>query len=160
MECRRIKKKLSSYLDEEISQREREDIALHLNSCLDCAREMKALSDMCLLLREDSGVEPSQDFLVQLFERIKGKDKRYSLAGRKNWSFTPFPVLVRMVVLLVLGIFIGAGLGALTSPGRQAAIELRTSRNLAIEADLQNFQSVYPRSLTQAYLNQSSTFKS
>lgn len=160
MDCKGVKKRLSAYLDGEAGQGESEDIVHHVNSCPDCTAEMKVLSDTCLLIREDSGIEPSQDFLTQLLERIRGEQGRESLVRRKEWPFISLPAFARLAVLLVVAIVIGAGLGTLTSYERRAAIELRPGKNLAIEADLQNFQSVYPQSLTQVYLNLSSSFKS
>ncbi|MCX5884533.1 MAG: zf-HC2 domain-containing protein [Proteobacteria bacterium] len=160
MDCKGVKRRLSAYVDGEVEQQERKNIAHHVNSCPDCTREMKALQDTCLLISEDSGVEPSPDFLLQLFERVKVEQEKVSLVRRKGWSFTSLPAFARVAVLLVLGIVIGAGLGTLTSFEKQAAIGLRPDKNLAIEANLQNFQSVYPQSLTQVYLNLSSSFKS
>jgi anti-sigma factor RsiW len=160
MGCREVKKLLSPYTDGELNQEERDLVVNHLSSCPDCSLELRKLEDTCLLLQVDSGIEPSQDFLLQLFEKVRGKQDRDSLVRRKGWSFTSLPAFGRLAVLLVLGMVIGAGLGTLTSYEKHAAIELRLDKNLAIEANLQNFQSVYPQSLTQVYINLSSSFKS
>jgi anti-sigma factor RsiW len=160
MECREIRKRLSAYLDGELKQGEWERVANHITSCPDCARELKTLQETCSLLKVDEGIEPSQDFLLQLFEKIGSGGKGYQSLQRARWSFTSVPAFIRLTIVLLLGMVVGVGFGSLTSSERQGGIALTRSMNAAQRIALDNFQSVHPQSLTQAYRNLTSPLKS
>ena len=160
MDCRGVKKRLSAYLDREVDRRESEEIVQHINSCPDCTREMKALHDTCLLLREDVGVEPSQDFPVQLYERVRGEEDRYSMVKKPYLPLRSLPALARIAVVLILGIFIGTGLGSLTFRKKDVLVELKPGQHTVMGAKLDNFHSIYPQSLTRAYVNLSTSQRS
>jgi anti-sigma factor RsiW len=160
MECREIRKRLSAYLDGELKQGEWERVANHITSCPDCARELKTLQETCSLLKVDEGIEPSQDFLLQLFEKIGSGGKGYQSLQRTRWSFTSVPAFIRLTIVLLLGMVVGVGFGSLTSSERQGGVALTRSMNAAQGIALDNFQSVHPQSLTQAYINLTSPLKS
>jgi hypothetical protein len=70
------------------------------------------------------------------------------------------PAFIRLTIVLLLGIVVGVGFGSLTSSERQGGVALTQGRNVAQATALDNFQSVHPQSLTQAYINLTSLLKS
>ena len=160
MECREFRKRLSAYLDGELKQGEWERVANHVTSCSNCGRELRALQETCSLLKVDKGIEPSEDFLLQLFEKAGSGRKGYQSLQRARWSFTSVPAFMRLTIVLLIGMAVGVGFGSLTSPERQGGVALTQGRNVAQATALDNFQSVHPQSLTQAYINLTSLLKS
>jgi anti-sigma factor RsiW len=158
MDCRDIKKLLSPYLDGELDEEESKRVASHITSCLDCSLELRELKDTCLLLKEDKEIEPSQDFFPLLLERVNREKDRYTPFRKAYWHLGSLPAFARLTIVLVLGAIIGVWLGSIISLERNAVIKLKREGNLAKVAQLENLQSVPPRSLTQAYINLTSPF--
>jgi anti-sigma factor RsiW len=161
MDCREIKKRLSPYQDGELPEEESTMIAYHIASCPDCAQELRTLQTTSLLLKGDTEVEPSPDFLSQVVNRVSREDERYLFFRKPYWPLNSLPTSARLTIGLILAIFIGVGLGSITSPDeRGTVIVQKQERNAVIAAALENFQSVHPQSLTQAYINLTSSSKS
>lgn len=152
MNCCRVKRRLSAYLDGEVTGHEKRDIEEHVKLCSSCSFEMKTLREICLLLKEDSGVEPSSDFLLKVFAKIKKKQGRYSLLNR-DWTLTPSFSWIRVALLLILSVAIGISLGSITSRGKPPAFLIWPEGKLPRETYLEDFKNVPPGSMTQVYLN-------
>jgi len=71
MKCSRIKKKLSAYLDGEMSERERQIISQHLQQCEECNKELAALSAVRDAINTIDGMEVPPYFVTRLRQHIR-----------------------------------------------------------------------------------------
>jgi anti-sigma factor RsiW len=160
MDCRDVEKYLSPYMDSELAERERKEIADHIGSCSVCSRELKELHDTCLLLRVDEGIDPSPGFPSRLSRMVERERGGYRRIRRLSWSSVSLPAFARLTVLLLIGIMIGIGAGSYSSHQGVNFFKPQLNRNMTVGTELQNFQSVPPRSLTEVYLKLALTGKS
>ena len=75
MKCAMIKKKLSAYLDGEISEEERTAIMEHLEQCEECRGELTSLSKVVDILSGIEGIEVSPYFMTRLRQQIREQAK-------------------------------------------------------------------------------------
>jgi anti-sigma factor RsiW len=71
MKCSQIKKKLSAYLDGEISDNEKRMITEHLKACAICQEELVILSRIKESLNVVDGMKVPSYFMTRLRQRIK-----------------------------------------------------------------------------------------
>lgn len=95
MECSKIN--LSAYLDNELSEKERLEIERHIEICRDCREEIETLSSLnnnLLNLKEE--IEPSSNFNMKFWERVKAEDER------KKIGLFWLPIPATAVLLLII----------------------------------------------------------
>jgi len=108
MDCKKVKKELSSYLDNEISLNKKLKMEEHLKKCVACARRLKELKRIHTLMQGIPSQEPEPGFYERLSLRLG--EKRVSLkerlfGWRHNWQLSLSPagkMAVAVSVLLVL----------------------------------------------------------
>jgi len=114
MSCKKWKKKLSSYLDNEVSYRERLKIEKHLKSCPACFNEFKQLERVHRLVQSIQPEKPRPGFYERLSERLSQEKLtlREKLVGwRYSWQLS-FPrvgkiaVAISAVMLLSVSFYI------------------------------------------------------
>lgn len=108
MKCKRAKRRLSAFLDDELKEKEREGIKTHLKGCPSCARELEALSSSWDILLKLETVEPPA-YLIQrtMAEIATGKGK---IAWWQEIFLRPAPVLATILIGLLTGGFLGQSL--------------------------------------------------
>ena len=110
MRCQKVKRKLSAFLDGELSEKKASRIAEHLSGCQHCQQEAASLSSVWKRLEEMGEVDPSPYFWTRLNARIaQVEERRFSLGkilGILNRSLLP----ATAVVALVVGLWIGGAL--------------------------------------------------
>ena len=110
MRCQKVKRKLSAFLDGELSERKASRIAEHLSGCQHCQQEAAFLSSVWERLEEMREVDPSPYFWTRLNARIaQVEDRRFSLdkvRGILNRLLVP----ATAVAALVVGLWIGGAL--------------------------------------------------
>lgn len=75
MTCEVVREELVAYCDGELSQQEREQIAVHLKTCPACAHEEAQLAQMTRLLTEMERIEPSPNFAANFWQRLAQERK-------------------------------------------------------------------------------------
>lgn len=101
MDCNDVRKKLSSYLDDELSFGEREILEKHLGLCSSCADEEKSLFLISSLMDEIPTVDISPFFAEKVIAEAKAEsDKPYNLRFLK-----PALAGIGIIVVLLTGIF-------------------------------------------------------
>jgi anti-sigma factor RsiW len=132
MKCSRIHKKLSAFLDGELSEEARNSISEHLKTCESCQRaieELSLVSDSLDILGEETA---PPFFGARVKRRIAELDRRRSF---------PAPMLERVrratmpaaaVALLCLSILAGGGLG-------KGIYELRAEKTSREEVEFVDF---------------------
>ena len=71
MTCEEIRNELVAYHDGELSERDRRYIALHLESCQECAREDASNALLDQLLTQVDRISPSTDFTANFWRRLE-----------------------------------------------------------------------------------------
>ncbi len=109
MVCKKIRKELSSYLDNEGSFNRRVKIEKHLKRCTNCFYRLEQLKKIHTLTQEALLEEPKQGFYERLFPRLEEGEKRIGLkeklfGWRYNWRLSLSPVGKMAVTISVLAI--------------------------------------------------------
>jgi anti-sigma factor RsiW len=107
MRCRAIQRKLSAFLDGELSEKQTARITRHLSRCTACAQEAASLSSVWEALGESQEIVPSPYFWTHLSARIaQAEEGRFSLGGMwgtLNRLLIPATGIIASVVGLWLG---------------------------------------------------------
>ena len=69
--CNAVKEELVAYRDGELSKRDREQIAAHLQTCAECAREEAQLAQVEQLFSHMERITPSPDFAATFWKRLE-----------------------------------------------------------------------------------------
>lgn len=124
MDCQKVEEFLSAYLDNELPDEEKAQIAQHLESCAGCREEYQALVKTVAALAALPEIDPPAHFRRELFGRLEKKygPKGFSLRsllpkkGLKIRLSTWMPLAAAFVLLIVVlpGILNIAGAGMST----------------------------------------------
>lgn len=109
MVCKKIRKELSSYLDNEVSSNKRVKIEKHLKRCTNCSYRLEQLKKIHTLTQKALGREPKEGFYERLSPRLEEGEKRIGLKEklfewRYNWRLSLSPVGKMAVTISVLAI--------------------------------------------------------
>jgi predicted anti-sigma-YlaC factor YlaD len=140
MRCRKVRRKLSAFLDGEVREKEKEKIASHLKACSSCGEKARILSSVLTLLEKGrESIKPSPYFWNRLDHRIaqieRKKDAFAKLLERINRAFIP----ATATAVLVIGLFIGIQLGEVVYCGIAESLSRKDSSSLQEAVD----QSLY-----------------
>ncbi len=69
--CNAVKEELVAYRDGELSEQDREQIAAHLQTCAECAREEAQLAQVEQLFSQMERITPSPDFAATFWKRLE-----------------------------------------------------------------------------------------
>jgi predicted anti-sigma-YlaC factor YlaD len=111
MKCSEIRKKLSAFLDGEVSEEEKYLISEHLKLCDLCRKEFEALTQVSEILEVIDEVQVSPFFIIRLKQRIIEQKSR----SRARFPFVEWirkvAVPVTATALIMLSFLIGSHLG-------------------------------------------------
>lgn len=95
MECERIRKLLSAYLDGELPEEERKEVRKHLFICSQCELEFKKIRNMKgLIIQFGQSFEPKVDYGIH-YEAFQSQ-----INGRRLKEILLFSVLACIIILL------------------------------------------------------------
>jgi len=109
MVCKKIRKELSFYLDNEVSLDKRVKIEKHLKRCTNCSYRLEQLKKIHTLIQKALFREPKEGFYERLSPRLEKGEKRIGLkeklfGWRYNWRLSLSPVGKMAVTISVLAI--------------------------------------------------------
>lgn len=109
MKHRRIQKLLSAYIDDELTQQEREAVKVHVHTCGECTKilsELKCNSQRIADLRQPAPPGIWETVQERIVSGQRTKDRSRSRHIRRRWIFRPVPAVAGTIVLacLVLGL--------------------------------------------------------
>ncbi len=113
MKCKEARRRLSIFLDNELSQKEALEIKGHISQCVFCAKEAEALSAALGFIKELGTIEPPLDFWDNLSKKIIPQEERvfsYGFFRRVVQMPVPAAASFILVVGLLLGIYLGNAL--------------------------------------------------
>lgn len=85
MRCRKVRKLLGPLIDKELSEKQRQEVAAHLEGCSDCRAELESLRKAEVLSRQLARPEPDQVYWQTFLPRLKQKivpQKKMPVRGR------------------------------------------------------------------------------
>lgn len=86
MTCKFVQEELVAYCDGELPEQEREQIAVHLKICAECAREEAQLTQVEQLLATMERITPSPDFAATFWKRL---EQEQAQASANPFSLAP-----------------------------------------------------------------------
>lgn len=101
MKCSEVRRMLPAWLDRELADSRRDEVAKHLAACVVCRAEMAALRRDLAALASGRAPEPSPFLLTRVMAEVRTR----RLARR----FLPVPVLRAAAAVLVVAASLGAG---------------------------------------------------
>jgi anti-sigma factor RsiW len=117
MRCRKARKRLSAFVDGEVSEREREGIYRHLETCPSCGEEAIVLSSLSVLLRgEKESIKASPYFWNRLEQTIiLAETNKKAFDSIREWLDRTL-VPAGATAVIAIGLFIGTHLGGAIYP--------------------------------------------
>jgi hypothetical protein len=105
MKCRKLKRELSAYLDNELPNKEKQLIYEHLQKCEICQNELTSLLQQDKFLKQLQSIEPSIDFDIKMWEKIRLQNANNEPRIIKL-SWLPIPAMSFLIILIVLNLSI------------------------------------------------------
>jgi anti-sigma factor RsiW len=113
MKCNKVTKRLSAWLDGEVSGTEKDRISRHLEKCANCRQELEILKADANVLRAFESPDASPYLLTRVMAEVRAEEP-VRMPARRPWWQRAMPIAAG--VLLVAG-----GLVAGTVMGNQMA---------------------------------------
>ncbi len=113
MECAQVKKRLSTFLDNEVTAKENNQISEHIKSCMNCNNELEALSQVSDFLNVMDEVDVSPYFMVRLKQRIRSESSKGFIRLPFFESIKRIAVPAGIAALFIISILSGNRLGSL-----------------------------------------------
>ena len=109
MRCKKLRKIYLKYIDDELSEQERQFVEKHIQDCPDCAGEISSLEKMRSLLQTAAKVEVSDQYWDTYWDRLERKlpaePAQVTLASRMSDFFAEMfrrPVIIGQVTISVI----------------------------------------------------------
>jgi anti-sigma factor RsiW len=144
MSCTNIRKKIKAYCDGELQAGEATAVKNHIEDCPACSREAAALARTWELLLELPPVREAPDCIPATMARILADEESTLSQKILRWLF-PVPASAATAAL-VIGLFIGIGLGRVISTAYLDRLEPDSALYLEV------FQDAPPQSIGDAYM--------
>ncbi len=112
MKCQKVRKKLTTFLDGQAREIDKKSISHHLEICQCCRQEVKELTSLSFLLKQEKeSVQASPYFWNQIEQAIiQAETNKQPLDMIREWiNRTLIPVGAATVI--ILGLLIGTNLG-------------------------------------------------
>jgi anti-sigma factor RsiW len=103
MDCEKVYRKLSSYIDNELRSEEKQLISEHVGHCEKCAAELNVLKREEAFLRQVHDVQPSSDFRARFWERVRNEEAAGAVR-RTFWDvliqrWIPVPIACSLLIV-------------------------------------------------------------
>lgn len=103
MECRKVLRKLSAYMDKELSDAESAALAVHLKNCEDCRKELGLLAGQDRFIASAAGIEPSAGFNARVWRKIDSAVKETYIPVLR-WLPVPAACVILIIAFLSFSI--------------------------------------------------------
>jgi anti-sigma factor RsiW len=132
MDCRDTKKRLSAYIDNELSLKERQSVERHLGQCPSCAHEERELRIVSILMERIPDDNSSPFFAERVISKVKIG------TGEPRMVYRLKPVLAGLLAIVLLIITI-------------AGLSLENTNRPGLYPYLRNFDDFPPGSFSDIY---------
>jgi hypothetical protein len=104
MEHTELRRKLSDYLDDAVSTRDRQEIEEHLNGCLRCREALAELKQVVAAIHDIPPVEPPPWLTTRIMARVREETAPRPSLLRRLFSPFPFKIPLEAAVLVCLSV--------------------------------------------------------
>jgi anti-sigma factor RsiW len=159
MSCQCIQKRLSAYQDNEVGEKEREQIAGHLKGCTACRSVHAEMDQLWRSVGGIPGIEVSPGFERRLLAKIRTAPEPrswWSFASvyfGRRWIHVPAMVLGLMLMGVALGGYLGNVLVSVSRSVPGWGVSSQTSEDIY---SFNVFTAVPPGTLGEGYLRMAS----
>jgi predicted anti-sigma-YlaC factor YlaD len=143
--CSKIRRRLSAYLDGELDSVKKVSIESHLENCQACRHELKIVNQSWHFL--DSLPEPEPP--LYFYTRLKARLSSAARERKESWLDRVL-IPVSAVVVVILGVFMGSVVG---KNGKQVVQEVPAEDNIVSSLYLDHFDDFPTASLGEVYVN-------
>ncbi|MBE0460678.1 MAG: zf-HC2 domain-containing protein [Candidatus Aminicenantes bacterium] len=151
MKCKKVKERLSAFMDDELDRKKTSEIEQHLAECSACNQELKLLTKTWGSLEVWEKIEPSDNFEAIFWQKIRGRELRQPLFQRLLTKVIPVPTAV---IILIIGLVGGIYLCNILYPKET---KVYTDESLSLVKEnflyLNNFEDFPPESLGGLYIS-------
>jgi predicted anti-sigma-YlaC factor YlaD len=105
MKCVDSQNFIMKFFDKELNDIEEAQLKHHLKNCKNCSEEFNSLKEIFDIVEQDPGIEPPEDFELQVMSRIAKEEKIYKKTMDNN-SFV-YDILLVSISLVFAIIFVG-----------------------------------------------------
>jgi predicted anti-sigma-YlaC factor YlaD len=154
MKCKNVRKKIFSYIDKELSNRESSKIQNHLNECAYCKKQYDILSVIFTGTENYEKAIPSP----YLWTRLSSKIEEFEKCKSHFWIRIPkFAESLVMVVLFLISITIGIFLGNFPNLNNSETTDLKpalTENDKFVRSSyVETFDDLPPQSVGGVYVS-------
>lgn len=154
MECKKVKEKLSAFIDNELKESNRVKIEQHLADCPFCMQEAKLLAQAWNALEVWDKMEVPDNFEIRFWQRVRKREEKKLSIQKLIRSIVRIPVPAAAVIILVVGLILGNYLGNIlypkeTKPSGDKVIALGKNDVLYLDT----FNDLPPESVGEVYIS-------
>lgn len=102
MNCKKVKRKLSAYLDNELKEKEQSLISEHLKTCENCKKELNIFLEQNKFLMKLETIKPSIDFKPNFWRKVRAIENPV-IEKMPVLKWIPVPVFCSIGIILFLG---------------------------------------------------------
>ncbi len=78
MECKESRERLIEFIDNELSDDAREAVQTHLDTCVDCSKELESFRDTVISCQRWKDISPSRDWEMELKRKLAATQRQPS----------------------------------------------------------------------------------
>ena len=127
MKCQQVQRRLSAFLDGELSEKKISQIAGHLSGCPHCRQEAQSLSAAWEQVGKMQEVDPSPHFWIKLNARIAQVEQRRFSLEKVRGFLDRLLVPATVVAASLVGLWIGGALYDVQRPNEPEVWEQVTT---------------------------------
>jgi anti-sigma factor RsiW len=147
--CRKISKRLSAFLDNEVLEKERASIEHHLKQCPECKKQLALLAESWEFLRQWESSQVPANLASHFWLRVKEKSEKPGFKFTGLWEVAR-NYAVGLCILMV-GIFMGAYVGNVML--QSATPEIYSAGNGNNLSEVAYLGGMPSESIEEAYIN-------
>ncbi len=135
MKCKKVKRKLCTYLDNELNESQKAKNQQHLDHCSDCAREARLLTQTQRTLKIWGDIEPSAHFSATFWRKVAEQEASQPLHPSFLTPLMHIPFAVAVATVLIIGLLLGGIIGSYLLPqNSEAKIKSEYVATFALES--------------------------
>jgi len=149
--CKRVRHRLSAYIDNELPEAEQVEVSAHLSRCDACAQYRDDLMALGGLLNVPATVQAGDDFTAGVLARLRGRAHEPALSRLRRAVWRPMPGWAAAAVI-AMAVALGSGLAWLSAPDATSPARVAAARGVVEELGLDTFRPLPEGSFGDAYV--------
>ncbi|MCR4437628.1 MAG: zf-HC2 domain-containing protein [bacterium] len=148
MTCKTVQRRLSAFLDGELTEELTRQVGEHVSRCTECAAELARLQKVWQLLGSLPPVQAPPFFATRVLAQVKaGRRNLVERVGELVFARPLLPIAVSVGILA--GVLLGSRLGSWITGGYRHGSEALVTQ---VATEFESFGDLPPGSLSEAYV--------